>query len=120
MRNPRQRLGQWGEQVASDYLAARGYTIPDRNFRTRHGEIDIVARREEVLIFVEIKTRSSSAYAFPEESVTRQKQLHLLSAAEDYLASHPQTSLTWQIDVIAIEGRPGIKLSINHFENVLA
>ena len=120
MSNPRQQLGQWGEQVAAEYLTARGYTIVARNFRTRHGELDLVARRDDALIFVEIKTRTSSAFAFPEESVTRRKQLHLLSAAEDYLESHPQPSLTWQVDVISVEGRPGTQPTITHFENVLS
>jgi putative endonuclease len=120
MTNPRQRLGQWGEQVAADYLAARGYAVLERNFRTRHGELDIVARREDALIFVEVKTRASSAYAFPEEAVTRRKQLHLLSAAEDYLESNPQSGPTWQVDVIAVEGRPGTEPIVTHFENVLA
>jgi putative endonuclease len=120
MSNPRQRLGQWGEQVAVEYLIARGYTILERKFRTRHGELDIVAHREDVLIFVEIKTRANSTFAFPEDPVTRRKQLHHLSAAEDYLESHPQSSPTWQVDVISIEGRLGTQPTITHFENVFA
>ena len=72
-----------------------------------------------VLIFVEVKTRSSHAFAYPEDSVTQRKQAHMLSAAADYLQAHPESSESWQFDVIAIEGKPGGKPEIVHFENVI-
>jgi putative endonuclease len=117
-RNP--ALGPWGEQVAADYLAANGYAVLERNVHTAHGELDLVAAREGVLVFVEVKTRSSHAFAYPEASVTLRKQAYLLSAAQEYLEWHPECGETWQFDVLAIEGRPGTQPVIEHFENVFS
>jgi len=120
MSTRRQVVGRWGEDTAADYLKANGYTILARNVRTAHGEIDIVASQGGLLVFVEVKTRSSHAFAFPEDSVTRRKQAYMLSAAEDYLQAHPESGESWQFDVIAVEGTPGGKAQIEHFENVIS
>ena len=120
MSTRRQVVGRWGEDTAADYLKANGYTILARNVRTTHGEIDIVASQGGLLVFVEVKTRSSHAFAFPEDSVTRRKQAYMLSAAEDYLQAHPESGESWQFDVIAVEGTPGGKAQIEHFENVIS
>jgi putative endonuclease len=114
-----QAIGRWGEQTAAEYLQARGYTILARNLHTPHGEIDIVAGKDDLILFVEVKTRSSHSFAYPEDSVTRRKQAHMLSAAETYLEQHPESGETWQFDVIAVEGQPGGKAQIEHFENVI-
>jgi putative endonuclease len=116
----KQVTGQWGEETAARYLESKGYAILARNIRTVHGEIDIVASKEAALIFVEVKTRSSHAFAYPEDSVTLRKQAALLSAAEEYLQAHPESAESWQFDVIAIERRPGGKPEIVHFENVIS
>ena len=115
-----QATGQWGEEIAARYLERKGYTIFARNIHTAHGEIDIVASKEAALIFVEVRTRSSHAFAYPEDSVTLRKQAHMLSAAEDYLQAHPESPESWQFDVIAIERIPGGKPEIVHFENVIS
>ena len=112
-----QSVGRWGEQAAADHLQARGYHILARNFRTAHGEIDIVARQENVLVFVEVKARSSNRFGFPEHSVTPRKRMHLLMAAETYIHAHPEFT-TWRVDVIAVEGESG-QAQITHFENVV-
>ncbi len=119
MSDRRQILGRWGEEAAAEYLSANGYTLLARNLRTSHGEIDIVASQGGLLVFVEVKTRSSHAFAYPEDSVTRRKQTYMLSAAEDYLTAHPESGESWQFDVIAVEGKPGGKAQIEHFENVI-
>jgi putative endonuclease len=119
MTNSRQSLGHWGEMQAAEYLQGRGYSILDRNVHTPHGEIDIVAGKDGSVIFVEVKTRRSHSFAYPEDSVTRRKQAHLLSAAETYLDRHPESPDSWQFDVISVEGQPGGKIQIDHFENVL-
>jgi putative endonuclease len=116
----RQALGRWGEQAAADYLSAHGYTVLERNLHTAHGELDLVAVKQDLLVFVEVKTRSSHSFGYPEDSVTLRKQAHLLSAAQEYLERHPESGETWQFDVLAIEGRPGIKPIIEHFENVFS
>jgi putative endonuclease len=119
MTKKNQATGQWGEETAARYLENNGYTILRRNFHTAHGEIDIVASKEGGLVFVEVKTRSSHTFAYPEESVTARKQAHMLSAAEDYFQAHPESGESWQFDVIAIEKKPGGKPEIFHFENVI-
>ena len=98
---------------------AKGFSILDRNLRTAHGEIDIIALRDGLLVFVEVKTRTSHAFAYPEDSVNKRKQTFMLSAAEEYLQAHPESGESWQFDVIAVVGRPGVKPQIEHFENVI-
>ena len=71
MTTQKQAYGHWGEETASAYLEKNGYTILARNYHTAHGEIDIVASKAAVLIFVDVKTRSSHGFAYPEDSVTR-------------------------------------------------
>lgn len=115
----RRTTGRQGEDIAARYLQTRGYHILARNVRTPHGEIDLIARKDDILVFVEVKTRTSHKFGFPEEAVTPRKQAHLLAAAETYLAQHPESSETWQFDVIAIE-KPGNRSTcIVHFENIL-
>ena len=116
----RQSLGRWGEGVAAEYLAQRGYEILERNFRTPYGEIDLVTTHEGAIIFVEVKTRTSKAFGWPEESVTEGKQAHLLDAAEAYLQSIPEFEGDWRVDVLAVEKiHGGREPLITHFENVI-
>ena len=110
-------IGDWGEGVAADWLAGRGFQIVARNVRTSYGEIDIVAQQGDVTIFVEVKTLTSSREFFPEKNITRAKQQHMLDAAQAYAAEHEIDH--FQIDAIAVEGRPGEKPLITHFENVV-
>jgi putative endonuclease len=113
------RLGRQGEETAARYLQTKGYCILERNVRTPHGEIDLIARKGEVLVFVEVKMRTSEQFGYPEEAVTPRKQAHLLAAAEAYLAQHPESDETWQFDVVAILRHPNATLQIEHFENVI-
>ncbi len=119
MRNDRQATGRWGEDSAAAYLTAKGYKVQARNVHGTHGEIDIIAFKDGLLVFVEVKTRRSHTFAYPEDSVTLRKQAYLLSAAEEYLQEHPDSGDTWQFDVIAVEGKPGGNAQIAHFENVM-
>jgi putative endonuclease len=119
VKNSRHATGEWGEDAAAAYLSARGYIVLARNVHCSHGEIDIVAIKDELLVFVEVKTRTSHTFAYPEDSVTRRKQAFMLSAAEEYLQGHPESGESWQFDVIAVEGKPGGKAQIAHFENVI-
>ena len=112
-----QRVGRWGEQAAADHLEKQGYQILARNVRTAHGEVDVIARQQNVLVFVEVKTRSSNRYGYPEYSVSPKKRMHLLSSAEKYILEHPEFQ-TWRVDVIAVEGESG-DAKIVHFENVV-
>ena len=112
-----QRIGKWGEDLAAEYLAQRGLEVVDRNVRTPYGEIDIVAKQSEMVIFVEVKTRTSDKMGLPEESITTRKRQHMISAAEHYAAEHEIDN--WQIDVISIEGKPGSQPRITYFENAI-
>jgi putative endonuclease len=118
-----QRVGQWGEAAAARYLERRGFTIVARNMRTSYGEIDLIARHPQgELVFVEVKTRTSENFGFPEEAVNARKLEHLVSAAQAYLLKSTElTETNWRIDVVAVQGRPGIKeedVRIEHFENI--
>jgi putative endonuclease len=131
MSTSKQALGRWGEARAAEYLIARGYAILERNARTPYGEIDLVARLDDprssdprrpspTTVFVEVKTRSSRTFGFPEESVTQRKQAHLLAAAQSYIQEHPQLEGDWRIDVIAIQRYPSkTEPTITHFENAI-
>lgn len=114
-------MGAWGERQAEEYLLARGLVLLERNFRTRYGEIDLVMQHGDQLVFVEVKTRSNDKFGLPEQSVTPVKQEHLLLAAQQYLADHPDTPDNWRVDVVAIVGKPGVTPpEILWFENALA
>ena len=113
-----QAIGRWGEQVAAEYLQTRGYELVDSNVRTPYGEIDLIVRRGEIVIFVEVKTRTSASYGYPEESITPRKQEHMFASAEHYAQENALEH--WQIDAISVEGKPsGKSPKITHFEDVL-
>lgn len=99
-------------------MQARGYELIDKNARTPYGEIDLVARRDGVAVFIEVKTRTTRSMGLPEEAVTPRKQAHMRAAAEHYAAEHAIDF--WQVDVLAVEGKPGKPARIEHFENVLS
>ena len=112
-----QRIGKWGEDAVAAYLAERGYEIIVRNARTPYGEIDIVAKQDDITIFVEVKSRTSNKMGLPEESVNPRKRTHMLACAEHYAAENAIDH--WQIDVIAVEGKLGLEPKITHFENAI-
>ena len=81
----RKNVGDIGENFAADLLTNSGYQIIERNYRTKAGEIDIIATKNGVLHFIEVKTRNGDQYGYPSESVTATKQLRIKRAAEQYL-----------------------------------
>ncbi len=112
-----QSIGRWGEQAAAEYLERHGYEIASRNVRTPHGEIDLVARKEGITIFIEVKARTTRSFGPPEVAVTGRKQAHMLACA-DYYARENEID-HWQIDVIAVQRVNG-KTEIMHFENAIS
>jgi putative endonuclease len=121
----RKALGRQGEDLAAAYLVQQGYDIITRNWRTRSGELDIVARDEDWLVFVEVRTRrirggaAVPAFGSPEESVTPRKQLQLVALADAYLFELPWGG-RWRIDVIALELRAGGSVArLNHFRDAV-
>lgn len=109
-------LGKIGEAVAVRYLRRQGYKILERNFRLRGGEIDIVARDGEQLVFVEVKTRSSNNQEFLRTSVNKGKEKRLSKTASYYLMKKKYGGLTSRFDVIFVVGSDG-RLRIEHIKN---
>ena len=93
------RTGPWGEEKAARFLRLRGWHIEERNFSCRYGEIDLIARRGDVLAFIEVKTRKNDAHGEAREFVTAAKQQRILSAASLYL-SERDSGLQPRFDVI--------------------
>ncbi len=100
----RQALGKTGEDLAVEELERRGYAILARRYRTRHGEIDIVARDGETTVFVEVKVRATAECGTAAEAVTPEKQRRLASMAVDFLARNRLMDRPCRFDVVAIDG----------------
>jgi putative endonuclease len=98
----RQALGRIGEELAVEELEARGYAILDRRYRTRCGEIDIVADDGGTLVFVEVKARADVEFGTAAEAVTPWKQRRLVRMARDYLTRHAVADRPCRFDVVAI------------------
>ena len=92
--------------------------IVERNFRTRYGEVDLVAEDGAAVVFVEVKTRRGSAYGSPEESVTPKKRARLVTTAETYLQEHGMEQRHWRLDVVGIVLRANGPAEINHLRAV--
>jgi putative endonuclease len=100
----RKNLGDSGERVAATFLEQRGYKILVRNFRTRVGEMDLIAEDADGLAFVEVRTRRGDALGAPEESLTPRKRARLLTVAQEFLQEHGEYfDRAWRIDLVAIE-----------------
>lgn len=119
MGNKKQELGKWGEQEASNYLLRKGYTIIGRNIRTPHGEIDILASMDQILIFVEVKTRGNTVFGNPETGIDVRKLKHMEQSALFYIQNSNYEG-TWQCDAIAILKSDPYPIEIVHFENVIS
>ena len=107
----RGELGKFGEQLAEKYLEKIGYKIVAKNFRTRYGEIDIIATDKKTFVFVEVKTRENTKYGEPQFAVTKYKQKHLALAAIIFIKKNFLNS-DYRFDVIAIRDE-----KIEHIEN---
>ena len=112
----RQAFGKTGEDRAVDELERRGYAVLARRYRTKHGEIDIVARDGETTVFVEVKARATAEFGTAAEAVTRRKQLKLASMARDYLARNDLSNVPCRFDVVAIDGT-GESVAITVYRN---
>ena len=116
----RKALGALGEKRAREFLKKRGYRIVETNFRCREGEIDIIARDKDYLVFVEVRTRTGSQFGTPEESITFAKREKLTSVALAYLQTHKNLPSLWRFDVVAIEvGSDGQTTRIEVIQNAI-
>ena len=114
-------IGALGEKIAAEYLTGLGYMIRERNVRLREGEIDIIAEKDEFLVFIEVRTRTSTSYGTPEESVTAKKKERLIALAEAYIEDRDDLPSSWRIDVVAIELGPKRKVArLEIIENAIS
>jgi putative endonuclease len=109
----RRSLGVSGEDLAAGILEKQGYQIIERNYRTPRGEIDLVARHDGALVFIEVKTRTSERFGTPQEAVHEAKQERLRLLAEYYLQQREPGDVTVRFDVVAIlwqRGKPRVEI----------
>jgi putative endonuclease len=109
-------LGTKGEQIAQNFLQNKGYTILHTNYRIKHKEVDIICKYNDILVFIEIKTRSNTLFGFPEEAITKSKIRYLKACAEEYLVKYNNFHKL-RFDVISIIYRTDDDFDIMHFED---
>ncbi len=113
-------LGAWGEEVAAQFLTGQGYIIIDRNFSCRYGEIDIIAKKDRFLVFVEVKQRKNTVFGYPREAVTPAKQHRLRQAAICWFQASAPSGLQPRFDIIEILAPQGTETKtprITHLTN---
>lgn len=110
-------LGQWGEGLAAAYLQEKGYEILERDWKSGHHDLDIIAKDDSTLVFVEVKTRRSRLFGDPEEAVDYKKRQSLQLAINHYVKSH-RCSRQVRFDIISIVGTIGSKPEIDHIIDV--
>jgi putative endonuclease len=110
----RNELGAHGERIAAAYLASAGLRLLDRNWRCREGELDIVARDGDALVFCEVKTRRGVGYGHPVEAVSLPKQRRLRTLAHRWLTAHDEHATELRFDVVGILMRPSRPALVTH------
>ena len=110
-------MGRTGENIACEHLRKKGYLIVERSFRLFRGEIDVVARDGDTLVFVEVKTRSDESHGRPEESVTPAKQRQIRRIAQGYLVRTGCGDVACRFDVVAILFRGPDDYRLEHFKD---
>ncbi len=114
--------GKKAEEMAAAFLRLRGYKVLEKNFRVPQGEIDLIVRKSETLVFVEVKSRRGQAQGTPLEAVSIHKVRRLSAAAAVYLGQHPNPTLSCRFDVVTIgPDKSWLGLAkIRHFENAFS
>ncbi len=114
------RTGDFGERVAASHLEAKGYTILERNWSVKEGEIDVIASKPREIIFVEVRTRRRNAMVTGEESIDKRKAAHMLAAAQVYIQQHPEVPDNQRIDAVVIElDAKGRVMRVEQIENAV-
>jgi putative endonuclease len=111
--------GNWGEAKAAAFLLEKGFEIVEKNFRNRHQEIDLIVRKDKMLVFVEVKTRSGIAYGMPEEFVNVAKARGVMKAAENYIFDN-DWHFDVRFDIISILIFTNGKTEIRHIEDAFS
>ncbi|MEG1286574.1 MAG: YraN family protein [Clostridium sp.] len=95
-------IGNYGEDLSFEFLKRNGYSILSRNFRNRFGEVDIICKKDEVIIFVEIKSRYSSNYGYPIEAITYSKQKQIIKLCKFYIYINNLNNYNFRFDIIEV------------------
>jgi putative endonuclease len=103
MGRERKKTGNIGEHLAASFLKKKGYKILGQNLRTIFGEIDIVARLKNMMVFIEVRTRATSSLGPPYLSITRTKQRHIIKNALFYLKCRKLMHVPWRIDIVSVK-----------------
>lgn len=112
----KQQIGNAGEKIAVSHLESHGYSILDRNFKAGRGEIDIIAMQENILVFIEVKTKKHGDFGDPITWVTRNKQRQIGRVSQAYLLQHAVQDMDIRFDVITLEWKNGA-YHLEHIEN---
>jgi putative endonuclease len=119
-RLPTQQIGALGEKMAAAELEAAGFTILARNYRCASGELDLIARDGEVIVFVEVKTRSSAAFGLPRDAVTPAKRRKMARAASHYLLSHVENECPYRADIVEVALVRGRVAAVRHLRGAFS
>lgn len=106
--------GNFGERLACKYLSEQGYTIIETNFKNKIGEVDIITKKKNIIVFVEVKSRSNINYGYPFEAVNRKKQDKLRRLAQSYIKLHRLIDTQFRFDIIEVYLK---EIKVNHIEN---
>jgi putative endonuclease len=116
----RRTTGNLGEKLVRDYLKKKRHHILETNYNCPHGEIDIISKQQDTLVFTEVRTKTGSDFGTPEESITRTKRERMRTCALYYLQTHDNPGKTWRIDVAAVDmDKNGKLLRIELIENAV-
>ncbi len=116
----RNELGSHGERIAAAYLTSAGLRLLDRNWRCREGELDIVARDGDALVFCEVKTRRATGFGHPLEAVPPAKQRRLRTLAQRWLAAHDEHAPDLRFDVVGVLVRPAGPALVSHLRGAFS
>jgi putative endonuclease len=110
-------LGKWGEALAAEFVEKKGYDIIERDWKSGHHDLDIIARDEDTLVIIEVKTRRNRLFGAPEEAIDYKKRQSLQSAINHYVKSH-HVNAPVRFDIISIVGTIGSTPEIDHIKDV--
>jgi putative endonuclease len=108
-------VGTTGETLALHYLQAKGFSLIEKNYRTRYGEVDLIVKKDNTLVFVEVKTRKDTTKGQPYEAITFRKRKHILKVAQYYLLNKKPSKVRLDAVSIVLNGNQKI---IKHFEDI--
>jgi len=116
-RAPHLKTGRLGEDLAEKFLASRGMRVLDRNYRTQHGELDLVCKAGDTLVFVEVKTRKAGSRAAPHQALTQAKRTRLARAAAQYLSATGNWDAPCRFDLVEVVAPGAPDQALRHIEN---